>query len=327
MSALAEKGISTAAERDDPYPSRQESVARFLPRREPVVSGTVDAGPLNQRQLDEFEANGFLVLPELLSANEVERCLSEIELIRSNRDWLSRPEAVIEPEADALRSLFAVHRLSDFFAAVSSDERIVRRAMQILGSDVYITQSRVNLKPGFSGKGFYWHSDFETWHVEDGMPRMRAVSCSILLTENNRHNGPLMLVPGSHRHFLTCVGETPDEHYRQSLRSQKFGVPDDANLQTLIDDGGLRSALGPAGTVIFFDCNTMHGSGSNISPWPRSNLFFVYNRVDNRLERPFCDKAPRPEFLAAREYCPTVRPSAFPNSWPTSHARGDAGTQ
>ena len=52
-------------------------------------------------------------------------------------------------------------------------------AEQILGSQVYIHQSRVNLKPGFKGKEFYWHSDFETWHIEDGMPRMRALSCSI----------------------------------------------------------------------------------------------------------------------------------------------------
>src|SRR3546814_10756649 len=44
--------------------------------------------------------------------------------------------------------------------------------------------SRLNYKPGFKGKEFYWHSDFETWHVEDGMPQMRALSMSILLAEN-----------------------------------------------------------------------------------------------------------------------------------------------
>src|SRR3546814_19751740 len=72
----------------------------------------------------------------------------------------------------------------------------------------YIHQSRLNYKPGFKGKEFYWHSDFETWHVEDGMPRMRALSMSVLLAENTPHNGPLMLIPGSHQSFLTCVGET-----------------------------------------------------------------------------------------------------------------------
>lgn len=44
----------------------------------------------------------------------------------------------------------------------------------------------------------------------------------------------------------------------------------------------------------------MHGSNSNITPWPRVNAFIVYNAVSNRLVEPFGAPAPRPEFLAAR---------------------------
>lgn len=66
------------------------------------------------------------------------------------------------------------------------------------GGDVYIHQSRINDKFGFKGSGFNWHSDLETWHSEDGMPRMRALSASLMLTDNNEFNGPLMLIPGSH---------------------------------------------------------------------------------------------------------------------------------
>lgn len=291
-------------------------MARFLPRRDPVVYGTASTGPLTREQLAQFDDDGFLILRGLLTSAEVAACLDEIDRIRADEEIRARPESIIEPDDSALRSLFAVHRLSSFFAAVSSDERMARAAAQILGGDVYITQSRVNLKPAFKGKEFYWHSDFETWHVEDGMPRMRAVSCSILLTENNEYNGPLMFIPGSHRQFLTCIGETPDAHYRQSLRRQEVGVPDEQSLRQLISAGGLRSSLGPPGTVILFDCNTMHGSGSNISPWPRSNLFFVYNSVENRLVRPFCGREPRPEFIAAREHIATVRPVRCTDGWP-----------
>ena len=101
--------------------------------------------------------------------------------------WFARPgEAlpVIEPGSRELRSLFAVHRSSAVLKALCQHPKLVDIARQLLGSDVYIHQSRVNYKGGFRGKEFYWHSDFETWHVEDGMPRMRALSCSILLTDN-----------------------------------------------------------------------------------------------------------------------------------------------
>ena len=133
------------------------------------------------------------------------------------------------------------------------------------------------------------------------MPRMRALSCVVLLTENNEFNAQLMLVPGSHMHYIACVGQTPQEHYKKSLRKQEFGVPDPTSLGFLIERGGVQSAKGPAGSVLFFDCNTMHGSNSNISPFPRSNLFFVYNSVENRLVSPQHGLRPRPKFIAARD--------------------------
>jgi len=57
----------------------------------------------------------------------------------------------------------------------------------------------------------------------------------------------------------------------------------------LAEQGGIRVIEAKAGSVIFFDCNTMHGSNSNISPWSRSNVFMVYNRVENTLEAPKYD--------------------------------------
>ena len=118
------------------------------------------------------------------------------------------------------------------------------------------------------------------------MPAMRALSCSVLLTDNNANNGPLMLVPGSHRQFISCVGQTPNEHYKQSLKKQEYGVPDPVSLQLLVEQGGIQAMTAKAGSVVFFDCNTMHGSNSNISPWPRANVFMVYNSMENTLGPP-----------------------------------------
>jgi ectoine hydroxylase len=191
--------------------------------------------------------------------------------------------------------------LSPVFERLAQDARLVDVAQYLLGDEVYLYQTRLNYKPGFFGKEFYWHSDFETWHMEDGMPRMRALSVSISLTDNTDVNGPLMLIPGSHLHYVSCSGRTPNDHYKKSLRKQEYGVPDPVSLRKLIDNGGIESVQGPTGTVVFFDCNTMHGSNSNITPFPRTNAFFVYNSVNNRVEAPFGTSKPRPGFLAERE--------------------------
>jgi ectoine hydroxylase len=297
----------------DLYVSRTDRTSAIIARQDPVVyeSGTY-ADALSEEQLGAYERDGFLLLDDVFSQDEVRAMLNEIQRMGSDPSIIRRDEAITEPGSEAVRSIFRVHALSDMLGRLACDPRLVHVARQIVGSEVYMHQSRVNMKPGFKGKEFYWHSDFETWHVEDGMPRMRALSCSVLLTDNNECNGPLMLVPGSHQQFISCQGRTPDEHYKHSLRRQEYGVPDSLSLRLLVEQGGIRPMIAKAGSVVFFDCNTMHGSNGNISPWPRANVFMVYNSVANTLAAPKYGLTPRPEHIATRRSFDALKPLESP---------------
>ena len=298
----------------DAYKSRAQSTAAILKRNEPVVydeAETSSAPQLNSAQRDVYRENGFLIMPDLFSSDEVTGLYDEMQQMRGDFTKTGRDEVIAEPGSGEVRSIFDVHKLNALFANLVRDPRVLNVAREILGSEVYIHQSRINYKPGFTGKEFYWHSDFETWHTEDGMPAMRALSCSILLTDNSDMNGPLMLIPGSQRHFISCLGETPDDNYKKSLKKQVAGVPDDFLLSYLADLGGITSCTGKAGSVVFFDCNTMHGSNGNITPYPRSNLFFVYNSVENQLQAPADGLAPRPNFIAVRDDVEALEPEPF----------------
>jgi ectoine hydroxylase len=55
---------------------------------------------------------------------------------------------------------------------------------------------------------------------------------------------------------------------------------------------------------MFFDSNCMHGSANNITPYSRSNIFIVFNSVHNALVEPFAAPAPRPAYIAARDFTP-----------------------
>lgn len=289
----------------DAYPTRTQKNAAILARHDPVVyEHAVDAkrnARLTAAQRDLYQQNGFLLMPELFNQEEVGYLFEAMHGMREEFTHAGRKEVIAEPGSGEVRSIFNVHRLNEIFANLVRDPRVLNVAREILGSDVYIHQSRINYKPGFTGKEFYWHSDFETWHSEDGMPAMRALSCSILLTDNSDCNGPLLLIPGSHHHYVSCMGETPDENYKTSLKKQDVGVPDQILLRYLVDIGGITSCAGKAGSVVFFDCNTMHGSNGNITPYPRSNVFVVYNSIANQLDFPKGGLTPRPEFVATRE--------------------------
>ncbi len=297
----------------DIYDSRTDSDSAIIARRDPVVHGDGHyANALSAEQIRTYDDNGFLLLEDLFSLQEAKSLLIEVEHMSRDPSIVGSEMAIAEPGSDAVRSVFKVHELSRMMQLLARDPRLVHVARQILGSEVYIHQSRANMKPGFKGKEFYWHSDFETWHVEDGMPGMRALSCSVLLTDNNECNGPLMVVPGSHRHFVSCQGRTPDDHYRQSLKKQEYGVPDPISLQLLVEQGGIRAITAKAGSVVFFDCNTMHGSNGNISPWPRANVFMVYNSVKNRLSPPKYGLKARPEHIASRQRDAVIEPLGAP---------------
>lgn len=286
----------------DLYPSRHATMAEFLPRLDPVVHSAWNANaPVSREQADAFDRDGFVVLEDLFSDAEIAFLQSEAGMLLGDPDALEEETVITEPGGKEVRSIFRIHAQSRVIGRLAADERLAGVARFLLGDDVYMHQSRLNYKPGFQGKEFYWHSDFETWHVEDGMPRMRALSMSVLLAENTPHNGPLMLIPGSHRQFLTCVGETPQDHYRQSLKKQEYGVPDEDSLAELAHKFGIVAPTGKPGSVVIFDCNVMHGSNGNITPFPRANAFLVYNAVSNRLDAPFGVDRPRPDFIAARE--------------------------
>lgn len=295
---------------DDLYPSRISAEPQMLPRLDPVVHGPWSAeAPLSEQQARQFQDDGYLVLRDLFSPDEVSTLQVEAGRLLADPDALDPETVISEPGGAEVRSIFEVHSQSAMMARLAADERLAGVARFLLNDEVYLHQSRLNYKPGFHGKEFYWHSDFETWHVEDGMPRMRALSMSVLLAENTANNGPLMLIPGSHQTFLTCVGETPADHYKESLRKQEYGVPDEASLAELAHQRGIVAPTGKPGTVVIFDCNVMHGSNGNITPFPRANAFLVYNAVSNRLQAPFGVETPRPSFIAAREVA-EIRPVA-----------------
>jgi ectoine hydroxylase len=286
----------------DLYPSRLRDARAPFERLDPVVySPPGQSGPLTRQQIQQYREQGFLFLESFFSERDMQGFLDDLAAYDHDPALKARDEVIIEPYSDEIRSIFAIHRLSERFRQLTRDPRLLAMAEQILGSDVYIHQSRINDKPAFTGTGFNWHSDFETWHSEDGMPRMRCFSLSILLSDNNPYNGPLMLIPGSHRWFVPTLGKTPQENWKHSLKDQKLGVPDTDVLRDLSQQHGLVAPQGPKGSVILFECNLMHASANNLSPWPRRNLFFVYNSVENRLEAPYCGTRPRPEFAAARQ--------------------------
>ena len=81
-------------------------------------------------------------------------------------------------------------------------------------------------------------------------------------------------------------------------------MPSEEAITELALERGIDQFTGPAGSALWFDSNIMHGSGNNITPFPRSNIFFVFNSVENALQEPFSATGERPGYIANRDATP-----------------------
>jgi len=286
------RGVFSAEEIAPVYEAAQE-----VARKEAEAAAAADGGVVSASSRCVLEP------PSLAFARETEAAVgSNVRSVFALHKG-SRPDDA--DAAEAARNAPATPE--DLLAALLHDSRLVARASQLLGDNVYIHQSRINYQPAFVGTGFGWHSDFETWHAEDGMPLPRALSAVVMLSDNTASNGALMVVPGSHTSFVRCAGETPDANWEASLRSQRTGVPSVETLAELCaraeaEHGkAVTHCEGRVGDVIMFDCNLMHGSTGNLSHAARTNAFVVYNAVGNAVTAPPYAPVPRPEHVATRD--------------------------
>jgi len=274
---------------EDSYPTRITGTPEQLPRVHPTVWGTEADGPIDAATLANHEAKGYTVDEGLLSPGEVQTYWQELVRLSSDQELRADERVITEAKTGEVRSIFDVHVISDLIAELVRDPRVLDRARQMLGSDVYVHQSRVNYMPGFKGTGFYWHSDFETWHAEDGMPLPRAVSMSLALTQNYPFNGGLMVMPGSQRSFVQCAGETPADHYKASLKEQEIGVPSPADITTLAEKYGIdqftgQVALIPGSTTTYYQVGKLRDDAIDVFARYYAKYVQAYRRLGVNLD-------------------------------------------
>lgn len=253
---------------------------------------------LSAQWLEEFREQGFLECEFEFTAEEVEvlRELADEEFARDS------PARVLEKDGRTVRGVHGSHLVNEGFARLVRNSRVLEPAMDVLGGPVYVHQFKINAKRALQGDVWPWHQDFIFWNRGDGMRDCRAINVAILLDEATDINGPLLVLPGSHRiGMLDIEKRDAGPEWSNHLSAQLDYAIDAPLLADLAKERAIVSIKGAAGKVFLFDPLLVHGSGSNMSPTDRRMLLVTYNRVDNALTGVH---TPRPEFLASRDFSP-----------------------
>lgn len=294
----------------DLYPTRGEK-EYIDDRQDPVIFGRGDAhSPLSKKELADYERDGFLIIPEVFSPSEIVslkcKCL---HLQNSGMKKSGKPMTSLPPGERS--SVFSPDKLSSLFMNLSRERRILGRVQQILGGPVYLHRSRIHVKNGERGSAYPWHSEFESWHAEDGIPRMRGVEAWVMLTESSLRRGAMRMLAKSHYLYAACRDTEHDGH--AGLRDGSYGTscpsaPTLGRMQHLCDP---VDAYGTPGSLVICDSNLMYSSGEPTGDWQHLTAMFSYNSLDNLPEEhPFSSKDFRQPPVVTRDFRP-LRPCAF----------------
>lgn len=224
---------------------------------------------LTPDQIAAYQTDGFLVVPEFLLAQEVEK-LQQIAF----DDAVIRKHAFdLNDQSGKKTKLTLWYKPgNDSYGLLTRSERMVYTANQLMEGDSAVCHfhSKLMQKEPRVGGAWEWHQDYGYWYKNEFLFPDQMLSIMIAITDANKANGCLQVIKGSHK-----MGRVEHGFAGEQVGAAQRYV--DLALQTM----ELLYVELKAGDALFFHPNLLHRSEANLSEKARWSLISVYNRSAN----------------------------------------------
>ncbi|MGE0800149.1 MAG: phytanoyl-CoA dioxygenase family protein [Lautropia sp.] len=225
---------------------------------------------LTREQIDAYRRDGFLVIQSVFDEQTVQRMRDAVDRLIAGARGVRTHDALYDldpahtPEQPRVRRIKQPHLADPAFDAVMRSAALLDRLTPLLPSGVRIKSSKLNMKEGGGGAPVEWHQDWAFYpHTNDDV-----LAVGVMLDDCRMENGPLLLLPGSHR------GPIHDHHADGCF----CGAIDPAT--SAVDFERAVPSIGPAGSISIHHVRLVHGSAQNLSPYPRRLLLFEFTAAD-----------------------------------------------
>lgn len=227
-----------------------------------------------------FDRDGFLVVPKLASGD---RCETLARLAQHHlADLIAPVEYEVDvhypgspvdhdaPGARTSRRLLQAYARGEVFRDWATDASVKQVLESLFGqAPVCLSQCHHNCvmtkAPGYSSATL-WHQDNRYWSFD----REDLITVWLALGGENRNNGCLRVIPGSHKI------ELPPGRFDAA----KFLRPDLPENKSLISQSE-RVELSQ-GDVLFFHSRLFHAAGRNLTDETKLSVVFTYHLESNR---------------------------------------------
>ncbi len=225
------------------------------------------------QQKAQYEDEGYLVFPELLDPAELATLRAALAEVLREADGLTESNdkfSVVRSDDGArhvVRRIFNPIAHHQAFHDLVFNPKIVDVVENLLGPDIQLHHTKLNLKPPSKDARFEWHQDYPFFpHTNFDL-----LAVMIMLDDSTEENGCLKIIPGSH-----TWGPRNHLFARDGAFSSQL-----EDRSVLEDSSRWKTVPVPAGGMELHHCNMLHSSGPNRGTQPRSAIVIQYRAADN----------------------------------------------
>jgi phytanoyl-CoA hydroxylase len=220
---------------------------------------------ITEAQVKTYRQDGFVVVENLMAPAELSAMRQVIAELVAGAAAVETHTLVYDlepghtPAAPKVRRIKAPHKVHGIFDALVRSPAVIEVLKRLIGADLRLHGSKLNMKAARYGSPVEWHQDWAFYpHTNDDL-----LAIGVMLDDMDLENGPLLVSPGSHK------GPVHNHHGEDGRFA---GLIDPADITREI--AAAVPLTGRAGSMSFHHVRALHGSALNTSTRSRNLLLY-----------------------------------------------------
>lgn len=225
---------------------------------------------LTPEQISRYREDGFLILKNRVPGPVMDTIRGEIARLTELARGMTASDDRIDledshrPDDPRVRRVKRPDKQSQPIADLMYSDHILAPVRDLIGPDVRLQTTKLNMKSAGFGAAVEWHQDWAFYpYTNDDV-----LAVGLIIDDMDLDNGPLMVLPGTHR------GPVLNHHHdgvfcgAVDLAAEGLDMADAVPL------------MGPAGSISIHHARTLHGSALNTSTRDRRVIFYEMMAAD-----------------------------------------------
>lgn len=226
---------------------------------------------LTERQIAQYRDDGYLLVEDVLEPATLARLKAVTDELVAGAAGLEDHTKVFDlepshrPDAPRVRRIKSPQFAHPFYWDLASHPRIMAALEPLVGANIRLRPGgKLNMKSSAYGAPVEWHQDWAFYpHTNQDV-----LAVGILLDDMDSTNGPLLVLPGSHKGPIY-------DHHSQGAFCGAIDV-----REAGLDVANAREVHGRAGSISIHHVRLVHGSALNTSSRQRRLLLYEYAAAD-----------------------------------------------